>query len=203
MSKKALLNTKIFSIDDLSTANYNPRKDLHKEDIEYKQLKKSIKEFSYVDPLIFNEKTNTLISGHQRLKVMKELGYTEIEVNCVSLNERKEKALNIALNKIQGDWDRQKLSLLLEEITTDFNIDTNIIGFSDIEISELLEKGYNFENVINELEKGAFSNAVKTASDVFNITFSFPLKEKEFIQNKIKEKSKEYYTSKVLEVFYA
>lgn len=140
MSKKALLNTKVVKIDELKTADYNPRKDLKKEDFEYKQLKNSIKEFDYVDPLIFNEKTKNLISGHQRLKVLKELGYTEIEVNCVSFDEQKEKALNIAMNKIQGEWDENKLFDLLKQISDTGNIQYNLIGFSESEIKDLYNK---------------------------------------------------------------
>ena len=58
----------------------------------------------------------TVISGHQRLKVLEELGYNEVECVIVELNKNKEKALNIALNKISGDWDNAKLEELLAEL---------------------------------------------------------------------------------------
>ncbi len=103
-------------IDKLDPAYYNPRKDLKPGDPEYEKLKKSIQEFDLVEPLVWNERTSRLIGGHQRLKVLQELGYTKVEVSVVDLPEEKEKALNVALNKIQGDWDYVKLKDLLEEL---------------------------------------------------------------------------------------
>src|SRR5690554_120851 len=103
-------------IDELIPATYNPRKDLTIDDAEYKKIKRSIETFGYVDPIIVNERTGVIIGGHQRLKVLKDLGYEEIEVSVVNLDEKQEKALNIALNKIEGEWDNEKLKDLLEEL---------------------------------------------------------------------------------------
>jgi ParB-like chromosome segregation protein Spo0J len=103
-------------IDRLNPAPYNPRKDLKPGDPEYERLKKSIMEFDLVEPLVWNKQTGRLVSGHQRLKVLRELGYKEVEVSVVDLPEDKEKALNVALNKIQGEWDEEKLEALLEEL---------------------------------------------------------------------------------------
>ena len=105
-------------IDKLNPAYYNPRKDLKPGDVEYEKLKKSIQEFDLVEPLVWNKRTGRLVGGHQRLKVLKELGYQEVEVSVVDLPEEKEKALNIALNKIQGDWDYVKLKDLLQDLDT-------------------------------------------------------------------------------------
>ena len=62
-------------IDDLKAATYNPRKDLKPGDKEYEKLKRSITEFGYVEPVIWNERTGTVVGGHQRLKVLKDLGW--------------------------------------------------------------------------------------------------------------------------------
>ena len=137
MSKKATLNTKIFKVNELKSLSCNPRKALTKDDLAYKQLKKSIEKFDYVDPLIFNTKTNHLISGHQRLTVLKDLGYTEIEVNCVDLDEEKEKSLNIALNKISGEWDETKLLNIIDELEKNDDFVLEEIGFSSFEINSL------------------------------------------------------------------
>ena len=102
------MNIQILKIENLKPAEYNPRKDLTPEDEEYQKIKKSLTEFGYVAPIIVNADM-TVIGGHQRLKVLKELGYTEIECNIVDLDKNKEKALNIALNKITGEWDNGKL----------------------------------------------------------------------------------------------
>ena len=90
-------------VDDLKAAAYNPRKDLQPGDAEYEKLKRSILEFGYVEPVIWNKRTGIVVGGHQRLKVMKDLGYTEVDCVIVDLDESKEKALNIALNKISGE----------------------------------------------------------------------------------------------------
>ncbi|MFP3589850.1 ParB N-terminal domain-containing protein, partial [Paraburkholderia sp. SIMBA_055] len=79
--------------------------DLKPGDKAYEELKASIEHFGYIDPLIWNEKTGNLVGGHQRFKILLESNPTEIKVSVVSLNEKEEKALNIALNKIEGDWD--------------------------------------------------------------------------------------------------
>lgn len=69
-----------------------------------------VTEFGYVEPVIWNKRSGNVIGGHQRLTVMKNLGYTEVDCVIVDLDDMGEKALNIALNKIQGEWDRDKLS---------------------------------------------------------------------------------------------
>jgi len=124
-------------IESLRPAAYNPRKDLKPGDIEYEKLKVSILEFDYIDPVIWNERTGNVVGGHQRLKVMRELGHKKIDVSVVDLDDAKEKALNIALNKNSGEWDFQKLSDLLIELDTgDFNI--LITGFDTKELQGLL-----------------------------------------------------------------
>ena len=61
-------------VDELKAAEYNPRKDLRPGDAEYEKLKRSIQEFGYVEPVIWNKRTGTVVGGHQRLKGMKDLG---------------------------------------------------------------------------------------------------------------------------------
>ena len=81
--------------------------------------------------------TNTIVGGHQRLKVLKELGYTEIEVVEIEETEEREKALNIALNKIEGEWDMAALKDLLQDLDTG-NLDMALTGFDDWEIEQLM-----------------------------------------------------------------
>ena len=99
----------------LNAAAYNPRKDLKPGDREYEKLKRSIAEFGYVEPVIWNRQTGNVVGGHQRLKVLVDLGQREIDCVVVDLDLQQEKALNIALNKIQGDWDENKLASLMAE----------------------------------------------------------------------------------------
>ncbi len=136
-------------IDKLDPAYYNPRKDLKPGDPEYEKLKKSIQEFDLVEPLVWNERTSRLIGGHQRLKVLQELGYTEVEVSVVDLPEDKEKALNVALNKISGDWDYVKLKELLEELDTG-DFDVELTGFDMDEIEDLITQLHIPEEVTED-----------------------------------------------------
>ena len=105
------------AINKLNPTTYNPRLDLQPEDKEYQDIKRSIVEFGLVEPLVVN-KDMTVIGGHQRLKVLRELNFTTIPCIIVNLDKTKEKMCNIALNKIAGDWDRAKLKDLLEELDT-------------------------------------------------------------------------------------
>ena len=123
------------NIDQLLPASYNPRKNLKELDSEYQKIKRSIEEFGYVDPIIINS-DNTVIGGHQRLKVLQDLGYSEVEVVRINLDKTKEKALNIALNKISGEWDLTKLDDLLQELKLD-DFDIELTGFDLSELDDL------------------------------------------------------------------
>ena len=103
------------SLASLRPAEYNPRVQLQPADPEYQNIKRSIETFGYVDPIIVNQ-DGTIIGGHQRYNVMKDLGYTEAQVVVVDLDKNNEKALNIALNKITGEWDEIKLKDLLLDL---------------------------------------------------------------------------------------
>ena len=122
---------------DLKPAEYNPRKALTPEDAEWQKIKNSIEKFEYIDPIIIN-KDGTIIGGHQRYSVMTALGYDEIDVVVLDLSKEDEKALNIALNKISGEWDNLKLKdLLLELDLGDYDI--SITGFDNNDLENLVE----------------------------------------------------------------
>ena len=123
---------------DLLPADYNPRKDLKPGDAEYEKLKRSIEQFGYVEPVIWNKTTGRVVGGHQRLKVLMDMGMTEVDCVVVEMDEDKEKALNIALNKISGDWDKDKLALLIADLQgADF--DVSLTGFEPAEIDALFK----------------------------------------------------------------
>ena len=152
------MNLKKLKIGDLKIATYNPRKELTEKDKEYQKIKNSIENFGYVSPLIINNDM-TVIGGHQRLKVLKELGFTELECIVVDLDKTNEKALNIALNKIQGDWDEEKLEDLLQELKLQ-NFDTNLTGFDFDEVDEILkdmngskEDDFDIDSAYEEIEE--------------------------------------------------
>ena len=139
------MNIEKISVGELKAASYNPRKDLKPGDAEYEKLKRSIEEFGYVEPVIWNKRTGTVVGGHQRLKVMKDLGYEEVDCVGVDLDEQKEKALNIALNKISGEWDEGLLASLLKDLDNN-GYDITFTGFDLAEAQELFGSG-SFENV--------------------------------------------------------
>lgn len=126
------------NVTDLLPADYNPRKDLKPGDPEYEKLKRSIEEFGYVEPVIWNKRTGRVVGGHQRLKVLLNMGITEVECVVVEMDEEKEKALNIALNKISGDWDKEKLALVIADLQgADF--DVSLTGFDLAELDDLFK----------------------------------------------------------------
>ena len=131
------MESKVMRLEDIKPAEYNPRVRLTEVDHEYKALKASIDEFGLVVPLIVNERTGTLVSGHQRLNVMLAEGVEETEVVIVDMEPEREKALCIVLNKISGQWDYGALADILEELR-DSPVDILATGFSDDEIADLL-----------------------------------------------------------------
>lgn len=149
-------------IEKLNPAEYNPRKDLKPGDPEYEKLKNSILTFGYVEPVLWNKRTGNIIGGHQRYKVLVELGEKEIDCVVVDMDAENEKALNIALNKVSGDWDKDKLMLLIEDLQgVDF--DVSLTGFDSAELDDLFKdslkdniKEDDFD-VEEELKKPAIS----------------------------------------------
>lgn len=122
-------------IADLKAAAYNPRKALKPGDKEYEKIKNSIVEFGYCEPVIVNDDM-TIIGGHQRVTVLKDLGYTEIECIVISIDKTKEKALNIALNKITGEWNKELLADLIKDLQEN-DFDVAFTGFEPPEIEQL------------------------------------------------------------------
>ena len=152
---------KVLPVSVLKPAEYNPRKKLKKGDKEYEKIKKSIEEFGFADPLVVNADM-TIVGGHQRLTVATDLGFTEVPCAIVDIDKTREKALNIALNKITGAWDDTLLAQLLEDLkNSDF--DTMITGFEPPEMDQLMSKVYDKEvkdddfDVDEELKQPSFS----------------------------------------------
>ena len=147
-------------VEDIVPADYNPRKI---SDDELGRLETSIKEFGFVDPIIINLKNNRIVGGHQRFKIIQKKGIDElnllrlgnvgwafVETDLKVKDGNYEKALNIALNKISGEWDTGKLDLTLEDLAFD-GFDVSLTGFdvdldsfgnleSDDELYDFLEE---------------------------------------------------------------
>ena len=152
---------KMLPVSVLKPAAYNPRKKLKPGDKEYQKIKNSIEEFGFADPLVVNADM-TIIGGHQRYTVALELGITEVPCAVVDVDKVREKALNIALNKVTGAWDENLLAELLEDLKNqDFNVD--LTGFEPPEIETLLSPVFDKDvkdddfDVESELKQPAFS----------------------------------------------
>ena len=121
------------AISKLNPAKYNPRKDLKPGDTEYEKLKRSMAEFGYVEPIIWNKRTGNIVGGHQRYKILKDIKYKEAECVIVDLDDNREKALNVALNKISGEFDIPLLTDLLKDLSAN-DFDVSFTGFDENEI---------------------------------------------------------------------
>ena len=146
---------------DLLPADYNPRKDLKPGDAEYEKLKRSIEQFGYVEPVIWNKTTGRVVGGHQRLSVMDELEKSKdyyVDVDVIDVDLKKEKELNVILNNpnMQGQYDNGMLAELLigEDIAISdvgFTQADAEVMFSETELSQL--NGYEQpEEVKNDIE---------------------------------------------------
>ena len=133
------MNIRMIPAARLNPAKYNPRKDLKPGDPEYEKLLRSVSEFGYVEPVIWNERTGNIVGGHQRFKILKQLGYAEIQCVVVDLPEQREKALNIALNKITGEFEMEMLSDLLYDLQ-ESDFDATLTGFDLAEMDRIFQK---------------------------------------------------------------
>lgn len=135
------METKIVKLSEIKPAPYNPRVELTAKDQEYKALDASIEEHGLVLPLIVNLRDNCLIGGHQRLSVLLAEGEIETNAVVVDMDEAQAKALCIALNKLDGDWDYGKLAELLQDLIEEQE-NLASTGFTQKDIDELLGELY-------------------------------------------------------------
>jgi DNA modification methylase len=130
-------------IGELKPATYNPRKISNKE---LDKLVQSIEEFGFLEPVVIN-KDKTIIGGHQRVKAAEKLKIKEVPVIQVDLDKGKEKALNLALNRISGEFDEEMLTALLETLNDE---DKVLSGFDEEEIAKAL-------NELNSVEEDDYN----------------------------------------------
>lgn len=173
-------------LKEIKLVNYNPRKRLEKTDEAYKRIKASIEEFGYVDPIIVNIRNMHLVGGEQRYGVLSDLNYEEADCVCIDLDDKQEKRLNLALNKVSGYWDNTKL----EELFNELNLSEEELlatGFSSAEIENLKT------DFISDLLEDDFST-VNRELDKFAVTFNIPKEYEEQFSKYIKKHGKSYLT---------
>jgi DNA modification methylase len=162
------MEIKTMNIAELMPAPYHPRKKQSPADPVYKKLKRSILEFGYVDPIIWNRRTGNIVGGHQRGQVLLDLGITSENVSIVDLSEEKEKVLNIALNKISGEWDLPRLKDLIIEIET-YDVDIELTGFDEAEIEKLLGRDVTEDDFDAEAEADKIKIPVTRRGDIYQL----------------------------------
>lgn len=167
VNKENKMEFKKLKITELVPASYNPRKKLKPGDPEFEKIKISIIEFGYVDPVIVNSDL-TVIGGHQRLSVLKELGHEEIDCVVIDIDKTREKALNLALNKISGEWNKELLADLIKELQV-LDYDTGFTGFEPPEIEQLFNEIHDKEITEDDfdIEKELAEPAISKLGDLW------------------------------------
>jgi len=130
------LTIKHVPIADLRPDPFNPRRIA---DAELEALTRSIREFGLIDPIIARREDRTVIGGHQRLLAARRLGMTTVPVVFVDLSPEQAKLLNLALNKISGQWDQELLARLLADLQEAPDVDVSLSGFGEDEVAKLLK----------------------------------------------------------------
>lgn len=164
-------------ITDMERAEYNPRVELMPGDDEYEKLKRNIERFGMVVPVIWNRRTNRVVSGHQRLTVLMNEGVTEVDVSVVDLDETAEKQLNIAMNKVTGEWDEVKLKELLD-------------GLGDAAPETGFDL-YEIEALENNVDGDFLDSELKSIEETFNISLKFSAEDRDVLKEYIKDNGKE------------
>lgn len=159
------MNVETVNIDELISPDYNPR---HITPDALESLKRSIDEFGYVAPVIVNRFNNHILAGNQRVTALKELGYDEVDVVYTNIEDlNREKALNIRLNNLSGDWDIGKLDTIFQDLELD-GFDLTLTGFATENLQPFETETVDTEIPTNEtitadLNTGLKEEKVQTA----------------------------------------
>lgn len=155
-------------IKKIKEAPYNPRLEMEPGSPEWEKLKRSIEDFGNVEPIVWNERTGHVVGGHQRLAVLKSMGYKKIPCSIVDLSIEDEKVLNIALNKIKGEWDYDKLEKILREYEYSM---ASASGFSEDELAILLSSNADLDDYSDDWWDEDFEDDFVGGSYVVTLVF--------------------------------
>ncbi len=151
---------KTVPISSIQPSPFNPRVELQPTDSEYQKLDKSLSVFGYLDPIIWNEQTGHIVGGHQRFRILVAQGYKELEVSVVNFSLEQEKLCSLALNRISGRWDDNKLAAIFEEVQKLPDLDLSLSGFDSDDISRILDSvgeskdpdDFDFDGAVEAIE---------------------------------------------------
>ena len=175
-----MINFQRIRIEKLKPAPYNPRIPLQPGSPRYERLERSLREFDLVEPIVWNEQTGHVVSGHQRLEILKTQGAEDVDVSVVSLSLEREKALNVALNNSQigSDWDPDKLLHVVSELIELPDFDATLTGFAADDLRDLL-----LVPQPNSVEEQA--SAENEENHTVQVTFEIPHEEWESVRPEI------------------
>lgn len=157
------MKVETITLNEIKPAAYNPR---IMSIEEQEKLEKNLQEFGLVDPIIINLKNNQIIGGHQRYEILQkeqektgkqkeftliqmgDIGWVFLDEDMYINDENHEKALNLALNKISGEWDYSKLESILDDLQK-IHFKMDLTGF-DINLSNLSEE-INTNTSLNQI----------------------------------------------------
>jgi len=146
------MKVEMIKISQLKFAEYNPRKMTEKE---AQDLQASLKEFGFVENIVVNcapERRNIVIGGHQRIKAAQQMGQKEVPVYFVNIpNIKREKELNLRLNKNMGQWDFEKLAKFDEDLLKSIGFEADelagLFALNDIDDFEVNEERFNIISI--------------------------------------------------------
>lgn len=152
------MKVKSVPINSIYLFEENPR-EIDKE--QFEKLKNSIKEFGFVEPIVVNlrndksftdsERKSTIVGGNMRYRAAKELGFKEIDIVEIDIDKNREKILNIALNRISGKWDIEKLEKMIYDLSDkELDLDLDLTGLEDWEL-KLYNPGEGINPDISDL----------------------------------------------------
>lgn len=176
-------------IREMDRAAYNPRIELIPGDTEYENLRRSILTYGVIIPVVWNQRTNRVVGGHQRLTVLENEGETEVDVSVVDLDETQEKQLNIALNKVEGGWDEVKLG----ELLADLGEDATLTGFTQAEIDSLTN------DIDSLIDTGTVEDELAAIMELFNVSLTFSKADQEDLKAYVKDYGKESLVEVILQ----
>lgn len=124
-------------------------------------IRASLELHGQVEPLVVQKGTGRVIGGNGRLDVMREIGWTEVDVVEVEADDAKAKAIGLALNRT-GDlagWDREMLDRLITDVATEHSDDElgrliESVGMSQKELDRIVVREHER---LNSLQHGETS----------------------------------------------
>ena len=128
---------RLVSLDDMHPAEYNPRYDLQPGDRDYDGLRASIIKNGVPQPIVWNKRTGNIVGGHQRYKILRELGAKEVICAVVDKSPEDEMAANYALNKAQGRFENELLASMFEQMDR-ASMDYQALGYTSDEVDHIM-----------------------------------------------------------------